>query len=46
MNHIEGKCSGGPLWCAGEQVWLVITGCHLCVGLTPASEGLEQYDHD
>ena len=32
---------------SGEQVWHLITGCHLCVGSTPTSDNAEdvsQYD--
>ena len=40
---------GGPRWPCAWQVWHLITGCHICVGLTPKSgnaEDLSQYDPD
>ena len=37
----------GSQWPSNEQVWHLITRCHMCVGLTPTSdtaEGLPQQD--
>ena len=37
----------GPQWSSGQQVWHLITDCHLCVGSTLKRgmvEVLSQYD--
>ena len=30
----------GPRWPSGWQVWHLITGCHLCMGLTPTNDNI------
>ena len=39
----------GPQLLSGDQVWPLITGCHLCEDLTPGSDDAEElglYDPD